>query len=65
MMKLSQAVAILCRDHKFFDPNFTDDYFMDAYNVAVKIGEPWRFFDPAHLYAPFGMLRWQEEGSRP
>lgn len=50
------------RSRKFFDPNFTNPYFMRAYNIAVKVGDQWRFFDPASTYVPFGMLRWQEEG---
>ena len=31
-------------------------------NIAVKIGEEWRFFDPGLPYVAQGMLRWQEEG---
>jgi hypothetical protein len=50
------------RSRRFFDPNFTNPYFMRAYNIAVKVGEKWQFFDPASTYVPFGMLRWQEEG---
>jgi hypothetical protein len=50
------------RGRKFFDPNFTDDYFMRSYHIAVKVGDQWRFFDPGSTYVPFGMLRWQEEG---
>lgn len=50
------------RSRKFFDPAFTDDYFMRSYSIAVKVGDQWRFFDPASTYVPFGMLRWQEEG---
>ena len=50
------------RSRKFFDPNFTNTYFMGGYNIAVKFGDKWRFFDPASTYVPFGMLRWQEEG---
>jgi len=46
----------------FFDVNFTSSYFLRAYNVAVKVGTDWKFFDPASMYVPFGMLRWQEEG---
>jgi hypothetical protein len=26
------------------------------------MGDQWKFFDPAAMYLPFGMLRWQEEG---
>ncbi|MCI0666154.1 MAG: DUF3857 domain-containing protein, partial [Acidobacteria bacterium] len=50
------------RSRKFFDPNFTDDYFIRAYNIAVKVSDQWRFFDPGTNHVPFGMLRWQEEG---
>ncbi len=50
------------RSTRFFDPNFTDPYFMRAYNIAIKVGDKWQFFDPASTYVPFGMLRWQEEG---
>jgi hypothetical protein len=50
------------RNRKFFDPGFTNLYFMGGYNIAVKFGDKWRFFDPASTYVPFGMLRWQEEG---
>lgn len=46
----------------FFDPNFPDDYFLNTANIAVRVGENWRFFDPGTSYIPFGMLRWQEEG---
>lgn len=45
-----------------FNPNFTDDYFMRTTNVAVKIGEEWKYFDPGSRYIPFRMLSWEEEG---
>jgi hypothetical protein len=41
---------------------FTDGYFMRTENVAVRVGENWKFYDPASRYATFGMLSWQEEG---
>ena len=49
------------RSRYFFDVNSTDDFQLSTYNVAVKVGEEWRFFDPASRNVPFGMLRWQEE----
>jgi hypothetical protein len=56
-------VAILSdREDIFFDPNFPDDYFMRTSNIAVRVGTEWRFYDPASVYVPQGMLRWQEEG---
>jgi hypothetical protein len=45
-----------------FNINFTDAYFMQTTNVAVKIGDKWQFFDPAVRYLPYGMLWWDEEG---
>lgn len=50
------------RGDTFFDPSFTDDYFLSTYDIAVHIGDTWRFYDPASTYVPHGMLRWQEEG---
>jgi len=58
----ARYVRIGDRGRKFFDANFTDTYFMGGYNIAVKVGDQWRFFDPGSGYIPFGMLRWQEEG---
>jgi hypothetical protein len=46
----------------FFDAGFPDDYFISTYDVAVRVGDTWRFYDPASTYVPLGMLRWQEEG---
>jgi hypothetical protein len=52
------------RSDIFFDKSFPDDYFMKAYDMAVKVGSEWRFYDPASTYVPEGMLRWQEEGQQ-
>ena len=52
------------RGDKFFDPNFPDDYFLRDYAIGVRVGVEWRFYDPARLYLPFGMLRWQQEGQK-
>ena len=52
------------RSDIFFDTNFADSYFMRyPTSIAVKVGEQWRFFNPGYGYLPFGMLRWQEEGT--
>lgn len=50
------------RSDVFFDRGFADDYFINSYDIAVRVGETWRFFDPASTYVQYGMLRWQEEG---
>jgi hypothetical protein len=52
------------RGDVFFDPTFTNPYFLAGADVAVKLGETWRFFDPGTNYLPLGMLRWQEEGQQ-
>jgi hypothetical protein len=50
------------RGDTFFSANFPDTYFISTYDIAVRVGDQWRFYDPASTYVPFGMLRWQEEG---
>jgi hypothetical protein len=49
------------RSDIFLDQSFPNEYFIQSYDIAVRIGEQWRFYDPASTYVPFGMLRWQEE----
>ncbi|MGH9904420.1 MAG: transglutaminase domain-containing protein, partial [Pyrinomonadaceae bacterium] len=43
------------RSDVFFDKTFPDDYFIGAYDIAVRVGEEWRFYDPASTYVPYGM----------
>ena len=50
------------RSDVFFNPSFADSYFMSTFDIAVKVGNQWRFFDPGNRYVPFGMLSWFEEG---
>ena len=50
------------RGRTFFNSRSTDAFLLNTYNIAVKVGDQWRFFDPASKYVPYGMLRWQEEG---
>ncbi len=52
------------RQRFFFDERYPTPYMLASYNVAVRVNDKWRFFDPAGRYLPFGMLRWQEEGVR-
>lgn len=46
----------------FFDSALPDDYFLSTYDIAVRVGDNWRFYDLGSTYVPHGMLRWQEEG---
>lgn len=57
----ARMVRLSDRSDTFFDKSFPDDYFIQAYDIAVKVGDGWRFYDPASTYVPLGMLRWQEE----
>ena len=57
----ARMVRLSDRSDTIFDKAFPDDYFIQAYDIAVKIGDQWHFYDPASTYVPLGMLRWQEE----
>ena len=48
----------------FFDKNTPASYFVKPMNIAVKVGDNWKFFNPGYPHLPFGMLRWQEEGQQ-
>jgi hypothetical protein len=50
------------RDEMFFDKTLANSSFLGSSFIAVKVGESWRFFSPAEMYTPFGMLGWPEEG---
>ena len=62
----ARIARVADRSDTFFDPKvatpFIVRYFLTSFNVAVRVGNDWQFFDPAGTYIPFGMLRWQEEG---
>lgn len=56
-------VAMVPRRSDIFFPKwFPDDYFLQSENVAVKVADQWKFYDPSARYTTFGMLRWEEEG---
>jgi hypothetical protein len=59
----ARVTRLADRSDKFFDQSFLDPYFLRAYNIAVKAGDGWRFFDPASRFVTPGMLRWQEEAA--
>lgn len=58
----ARVVNLADRSDTFFDASFADDYFISTYDIAVRVGDDWRFYDPASTFVPHGMLRWQEEG---
>jgi Domain of Unknown Function with PDB structure (DUF3857)/Transglutaminase-like superfamily len=50
------------RSEFFFDPSFPNTYFLDGGEIAVKVGEQWKFYDPSGKYITIGMLPWGYEG---
>lgn len=50
------------RDDLFFTRDLANISFLGSSFIAVRVGENWRFFSPAEMYTPFGMLGWPEEG---
>ncbi len=51
------------RGQVFFNRNLPNAYFLNASNIAVRVGQDWRFYNPGYTFVPPGMLRWQEEGT--
>ncbi len=52
------------RREMLFHPGVTNDYFLSAYDVAVKVNGEWSLFDPGTTQVPFGALLWYEEGQK-
>ena len=50
------------RGKRFFDRNVVVPGALRPANIAVRVGDTWKFFDPGFHYITPGMLRWQEEG---
>jgi hypothetical protein len=45
-----------------FDPIMQSRYFLNSFDIAVKVDGAWRFYDVANPALPGGQLRWQEQG---
>ena len=60
----ARVVKVADRSRTFFNPAFPNSYFLRSWDIAVHVGDQWRFFDPSSSYVTFGMLRWQEEGQK-
>ena len=50
------------RSKFFFDPSFPNTYFLAGGEIAVKVGDEWKFYDPSGKYISIGMLPWSYEG---
>jgi Domain of Unknown Function with PDB structure (DUF3857) len=49
------------RRKTFFDPNMTNEDFIQPRCIAVKVGKDWKFYNPGVSYLPYGKLVWYEE----
>jgi hypothetical protein len=58
----ARVANVALRSDANFNREFANDHFVRTENIAVKIGDEWKFYDPATSYVPFGMLFWSEEG---
>jgi hypothetical protein len=56
-----RVAASVDRSQIFFDEGFLDPYFMDQRLIVVRVGEDWRFYNPAASIAT-GLLPWEHEG---
>ena len=45
-----------------FDPAMRSAFFLDAYDIAVKLNGKWKFYDVSNRNVPPGVLSWREEG---
>jgi hypothetical protein len=59
----ARVAKVANRGEYFFDPSFPNSFFLrrGTENIAVRVGDQWRFYDPGTTYVEPGMLRWQEE----
>ena len=46
------------RGDLFFDRGVSNAYFLEPSNIAVRVGDDWKFYNPGYNYIPIGMLRW-------
>jgi hypothetical protein len=49
------------RSQIFFHPDMTNEGFIHAASIALKVGSQWKFFNPGLKFLPYGMLIWYEE----
>jgi hypothetical protein len=58
----TRIALVANRSKMFFDPNMTNESFIQPAAIAVKVGDNWKFFNPGVKFLPEGMLAWYEEG---
>jgi hypothetical protein len=58
----ARVARMVGKDQYFFEPSFTNPYFLNRDSVAVSVKGQWRFFDLSDPFVESGMLSWPEEG---
>ena len=58
----ARIANVAVRSDANFDKTIPNVHFIRTPNIAVKLGSEWKFYDPATMHVPFGMLHWAEEG---
>lgn len=58
----ARITSLAGRHHVLPESTSANPYFETSFNMAVRVGNTWRFFDPGSSEVSFGMLLWTEEG---
>ncbi|HMJ60770.1 MAG TPA: DUF3857 domain-containing protein [Bryobacteraceae bacterium] len=45
-----------------FDPVMRSAFFLNSYDIAVRLNDKWKFYDVTNPNLPAGVLSWREEG---
>ncbi|HEU0120977.1 MAG TPA: DUF3857 domain-containing protein [Bryobacteraceae bacterium] len=51
------------RENVYFEPVLMDSYFLDNFDMAVKLNGNWRLYDVSSDLLPPSMVGWREEGT--
>ena len=46
-----------------FDPKMTARFALPDFVAAARVGDAWKYYDPAQIYLPAGMLSWENSGT--
>ena len=58
----THVVLVPDRGKRIFDKHIFISGALRPTNIAVRVGNDWKFYDPGLQFIDSGMLRWQEEG---
>lgn len=58
----ARVARLADRSGFLFDPAFQSEYFLNTFDIAVKVNNSWKFYDVTNRNLPPGQLSWQEQG---